>query len=402
MNNRMNIPQSLEPHEVLYAVGQGALAVECRSSDEKILQMLGKLCCLQTQCRILAERSFLKTLGGGCSAPVAVQTILSKTENTNEVPNSDYQLEIKGGVWSLDGQTEILGVEKCLLNLSCSKKRNANDMDIDTVIKKRPRLSDNEQMNEFSPPKIIAHSNLSNKTDTNDNSELAELVHIHEDAFKKCPYSSILSNALAIPTAAANESTNEPNARSETENHTVPQVKCPVHFPVGQDVMGQCPYFDTTDEQKLKEFTKIQGSGSVQTGVGSATKELKCPFSGLNAQPSPGAKCPFSSRTSNANATSVSDKVAEVNPSQSKCPYLSNAVVDDGFTTKSNETTRTPSVDVVPLFCGLYRHACYPLEIFSTCEAIGKNLAEQLITEGAHKVMEVAQREIRQGTPAAK
>lgn len=74
------VSQLLEPTELLYAVGQGALAVECRSNDEKILDMLGRLCHLNTQCRILAERSFLKTLGGGCSAPVAVCTTIEDSE----------------------------------------------------------------------------------------------------------------------------------------------------------------------------------------------------------------------------------------------------------------------------------------------------------------------------------
>lgn len=48
---------------MLYAVGQGALAVECRSNDTYILNMLASLCHLKTQCKILTERSFLKTLG---------------------------------------------------------------------------------------------------------------------------------------------------------------------------------------------------------------------------------------------------------------------------------------------------------------------------------------------------
>lgn len=58
------INQTIEPSEMLYAVGQGALAVECRASDKYILEMLQTLVCHRTQCRILAERSFLKTLGG--------------------------------------------------------------------------------------------------------------------------------------------------------------------------------------------------------------------------------------------------------------------------------------------------------------------------------------------------
>lgn len=62
----------LDAQEFLYAVGQGAIAVECRANDDKIIKLLEPLYDLQTALRVIAERSFLKTLGGGCSSPVAV------------------------------------------------------------------------------------------------------------------------------------------------------------------------------------------------------------------------------------------------------------------------------------------------------------------------------------------
>ncbi|KAJ8929224.1 hypothetical protein NQ314_018103 [Rhamnusium bicolor] len=55
----------LGPDEILYAVGQGALAVECRANDENTIKLLEPLYDLQTALRVTAERSFLKTLGGG-------------------------------------------------------------------------------------------------------------------------------------------------------------------------------------------------------------------------------------------------------------------------------------------------------------------------------------------------
>lgn len=90
------ISQLLEPEETLYAVGQGALGVECRESDWKILSLLEPLYDLDTTLRCVCERSFLKTLGGGCSAPVAVCSSLIEKD-----------LSITGAVWSLDGQTLI-------------------------------------------------------------------------------------------------------------------------------------------------------------------------------------------------------------------------------------------------------------------------------------------------------
>lgn len=80
----------------MYAVGQGALGVECRESDWKIRHLLESLFDVETTLRCVCERSFLKTLGGGCSAPVAVSSLLKKKE-----------LMVTGAVWSLDGKTMI-------------------------------------------------------------------------------------------------------------------------------------------------------------------------------------------------------------------------------------------------------------------------------------------------------
>ena len=52
------------------AVGQGALAIECRSDDENVLDVLSDINeALVWDC-IQAERAFLNTIGGGCSVPV--------------------------------------------------------------------------------------------------------------------------------------------------------------------------------------------------------------------------------------------------------------------------------------------------------------------------------------------
>lgn len=91
----------LEPKEALYAVGQGALGVECRETDWKICSLLEPLCDVETTLRCVCERSFLKTLGGGCSAPVAVFSSLEEKE-----------LTITGAVWSLNGQKFITHTSK--------------------------------------------------------------------------------------------------------------------------------------------------------------------------------------------------------------------------------------------------------------------------------------------------
>ncbi|XP_056296747.1 porphobilinogen deaminase-like [Pseudoliparis swirei] len=90
------ISQILGPEDCMYAVGQGALAVEVRSRDVDILEMVSVLHDPETVLRCIAERAFLRHLEGGCSVPVAVHT---------ELKNS--QLYLTGAVYSLDGSDSL-------------------------------------------------------------------------------------------------------------------------------------------------------------------------------------------------------------------------------------------------------------------------------------------------------
>jgi len=68
------IPQSL----MLPAVGQGALGIECRADDSTTRQLLSPLDDAATHACVLAERSLLFALRGGCLAPVGA---LGRIEN---------------------------------------------------------------------------------------------------------------------------------------------------------------------------------------------------------------------------------------------------------------------------------------------------------------------------------
>jgi len=57
--------------EMLPAVGQGAVAIETRSDNEFAVEATRKLDHLQTRLACVAERSFLRSLGGGCQFPIA-------------------------------------------------------------------------------------------------------------------------------------------------------------------------------------------------------------------------------------------------------------------------------------------------------------------------------------------
>ena len=58
--------------------GQGIIAVQCREDDEDVKKILKKINHNETETCALAERSFLKTLGGDCDTAVGCAAILNK------------------------------------------------------------------------------------------------------------------------------------------------------------------------------------------------------------------------------------------------------------------------------------------------------------------------------------
>ena len=90
------IHQEIPADVSLHAVGQGALGIECRSEDPEILEILKAIEHTPTSQRCLAERSFLRSLEGGCQVPIGVNTSID-----------GETLTLKGMVASLDGQRLI-------------------------------------------------------------------------------------------------------------------------------------------------------------------------------------------------------------------------------------------------------------------------------------------------------
>ncbi|GAA5960255.1 hypothetical protein JCM3765_002518 [Sporobolomyces pararoseus] len=72
------ITASIGPPILYPAVGQGALAIEIRSGDEKSGEIIGSLECWKTSWMTRSERMMLKILEGGCSVPVGCETKLTK------------------------------------------------------------------------------------------------------------------------------------------------------------------------------------------------------------------------------------------------------------------------------------------------------------------------------------
>ncbi len=73
--NRLGIPFSeasvFQLREMVPSPGQGALALQCRSDDETMAQMLRKINHIPTEIAVWQERQFMKRMDGGCRHPLA-------------------------------------------------------------------------------------------------------------------------------------------------------------------------------------------------------------------------------------------------------------------------------------------------------------------------------------------
>lgn len=94
----------------LPAVGQGALAIECRSDNKEVRDMLAFLNDLPTKQATDAERAFLGLIEGGCQVPIGVH---AEVENDN--------VKIEAVIASLDGS-------KVLRNNITGPAANAADL----------------------------------------------------------------------------------------------------------------------------------------------------------------------------------------------------------------------------------------------------------------------------------
>ena len=71
----------LEPDEMMPAVAQGAIGVECRLADETVLALLAELDHAETARCIAAERGLLAALDGSCRTPIAaLATLVEKDQ----------------------------------------------------------------------------------------------------------------------------------------------------------------------------------------------------------------------------------------------------------------------------------------------------------------------------------
>nr|WP_315040556.1 hydroxymethylbilane synthase [uncultured Moraxella sp.] len=87
------IRHELDTDVSLPAVGQGALAIECRADDDEILDLLKPLNHEISKICVLAERAMNRHLQGGCQVPIAGFATVH-----------DGQIWLRGRVGSVDGK----------------------------------------------------------------------------------------------------------------------------------------------------------------------------------------------------------------------------------------------------------------------------------------------------------
>jgi hydroxymethylbilane synthase len=74
------ISEVLSPERCMPAVGQGAIAVECRLKDTEAADLLAPLDDAETRTAILAERALLAALHGGCQVPLGAWARVERSE----------------------------------------------------------------------------------------------------------------------------------------------------------------------------------------------------------------------------------------------------------------------------------------------------------------------------------
>jgi hydroxymethylbilane synthase len=96
LRRRSVISHYLPLEAILPAVGQGALAVQVRESDEQVAALVEPLNDPPTERAVSAERAFLSALGGGCAVPIAAHATAA-----------DGTLSLQGLVADLEGRKVI-------------------------------------------------------------------------------------------------------------------------------------------------------------------------------------------------------------------------------------------------------------------------------------------------------
>lgn len=89
---------AIPPEEMLPAVAQGAIGIECRADDDRAKTMLAAIHHAETGHRVLCERAMLRALDGSCETPIAALSVIDSG-----------QIHLRGEVLRPDGSDCIKG-----------------------------------------------------------------------------------------------------------------------------------------------------------------------------------------------------------------------------------------------------------------------------------------------------
>jgi hydroxymethylbilane synthase len=103
---------------MLPAVGQGALAIQSRTGDEKIMELIKKIDHPPTRREIEAERAFAKRLGANCRTPIAAyaRSELSGLTIEGLVASKNGRMLVRGRITSNNPNSHQIG-EKLAISL---------------------------------------------------------------------------------------------------------------------------------------------------------------------------------------------------------------------------------------------------------------------------------------------
>ncbi len=105
------IGETLSAESFLPAVGQGALAVEIRAGDHRVLSYISGIADHDTTRATGAERALLRRLGGGCQVPIGAYGRIASGRLTLDsiVGSPDGTTVVRGSIAGDADRAEILG-----------------------------------------------------------------------------------------------------------------------------------------------------------------------------------------------------------------------------------------------------------------------------------------------------
>lgn len=124
------IRSRITPEQSLPAIGQGAVGIECRENDDRIMKLLAPLDHPTTHIRLSAERALNHRLNGGCQVPIAGYAILEGDEIylRGLVGRPDGSEVVRGEIRGPASNAEQLGTELAETLLSQGAETILRDM----------------------------------------------------------------------------------------------------------------------------------------------------------------------------------------------------------------------------------------------------------------------------------